>query len=71
MTNDRIPIDYELQNLNLSGSAVRKLITGEVDANVVSQMIEHDLAGVVTQRVREIQDYEVREGIQRHGFLQR
>ena len=63
MTNDRIPIDYELLNLNLSGSAVRKLITGEVDANVVSQMIEHDLAGVVTQRVREIQDYEVREGI--------
>lgn len=63
MTDDRIPIDYDLHNLQLSGTAIRKLVTGEVEPNVVSQMIEHDLAAPVTHRIREIQDDEVREAL--------
>lgn len=63
LTNDRIPIDYDLHNLQLSGTAIRKLVTGEVNAHVVTQMIEHDMAGPVTHRIRELQEYYVRNAM--------
>ncbi len=62
-TNDKVPVDYEVQNLGLSAVAIRRLINGEVDAGVISQLIEHGSAGEITHSIRSLQDDPVSQSL--------
>ena len=63
VTNDRIPIDYDIGDLRFSRMAIRRLLTGEVDLGVVNQFLEHEATGEITHRIREHQDHLMRNAL--------
>lgn len=63
VTNDQVPINYDIDDLRFSRTAIRKLVTGEVDIGVVNQLLEHEEAGEITHRIREHQDQQMRQAL--------
>lgn len=63
LNNDKLPLDYEVSYLGLSAVAVRRLINGEVDPGVISQLIEHKSAGEITHGIRMLQDDLVKDSL--------